>query len=90
MSATTSDDRTFESSRPEPLTEEQILAWADAYRAVTGRWPTQHAAPLSIPCGPTARWAALDLALRRGYRGLHGGFGDCSGVGTGRLPSCAK
>ena len=54
-----------------PLTVEQILAWADAHRAATGRWP-------SSPCGPVLHaegehWGSIATALREGYRGLPGG-----------------
>jgi hypothetical protein len=55
------------------LTEGQILAWADAFHSVTGRWPTQQSAPRAFPGAPAERWAAIDLALLRGYRGLPGG-----------------
>ena len=50
------------------LSLDQILSWADAYHARTGRWP-------QAECGPvpeTARdtWHKLDKALRLGLRGL--------------------
>src|SRR5688572_6244324 len=60
--------------RPAELTEDRILAWADAYHKLTGRWPTQTGSlPRTVPGAPAERWTALDLALRRGYRGLPGG-----------------
>jgi hypothetical protein len=54
-----------------PLTEEQILAWADAYHAATGRWPTTGSG--SIPGLDSETWAAVSSALRTGSRGLPGG-----------------
>ncbi len=54
-----------------PLTISQILAWADAFRARVGRWPTRK----SAYADPTRRekWSTIDLALREGNRGLPGG-----------------
>jgi hypothetical protein len=50
----------------------QVLAWADAHRARTGRWPRQQSGPVAgAPAGTT--WAAIDAALREGLRGLPGG-----------------
>jgi hypothetical protein len=51
-----------------PLTVEQILTWADAYRRRIGRWPGRTSGPVSE--APAENWAALTLALRNGYRGL--------------------
>ena len=56
---------------PRPLTEEQILAWADAYYQQVGEWPQCKAGPLVVAQGET--WAAVDTALRQGIRGLLGG-----------------
>ena len=58
-------------TRP-PLTVEQILAWADAYRARTGRWPTATSGP--VPEAPGEIWAGIDRELRGGGRGLPGGY----------------
>jgi hypothetical protein len=53
-----------------PLTTGQILAWADAHRRLTGDWPKATSGP--VPgAGPT--WLAVDVALKRGWRGLPGG-----------------
>jgi hypothetical protein len=54
------------------VTVEQILAWADAYHAATGKWPkpgsgTVQAAPFSVT------WGTVHLALKHGRRGLPGG-----------------
>jgi hypothetical protein len=44
-----------------PLAVPQILVWADAYFARTGRWPTRHSGPVAEAPGET--WAAVDAAL---------------------------
>lgn len=54
-----------------PLTEEAILAWADAHRARTGGWPHARSGPIAEAPGET--WTAVDMALRHGLRGLPGG-----------------
>jgi len=54
-----------------PLTEEQIVAWADEHRQRTGRWPAIKSGPVAL--SPDDTWAAIDDALRRGRRGLTGG-----------------
>ena len=54
-----------------PLTAEQILAWADAHRAATGRWPSPLSGPVLHAEGE--HWGSIDTALREGYRGLPGG-----------------
>ena len=53
------------------LSEESILAWADAYRARTGEWPTRHSGP--IPEALEETWAKVCDALRKGRRSLPGG-----------------
>jgi hypothetical protein len=53
------------------LTVEQVLAWADAHRAATGRWPTARSGP--VDGVPGEKWFNLDSALRGGRRGLPGG-----------------
>ena len=54
-----------------PLTEEQVLAWADAHHARTGRWPVSGSGPIAEAPGET--WGAVNQALYRGLRGLAGG-----------------
>jgi hypothetical protein len=49
----------------------QILAWADAHRERTGRWPSRASGVVAAAPGET--WVAIDQALRRGDRGLPGG-----------------
>jgi hypothetical protein len=53
------------------LTRKQILAWADAHRRRSGKWPTRQAG--SIPESPGDTWWAVDAALRVGSRGLRPG-----------------
>jgi hypothetical protein len=54
-----------------PLTEGQILAWAEGHRARTGRWPTATSGP--VAGAPGESWGAIAGALRLGGRGLPGG-----------------
>jgi len=49
----------------------QILAWADAHHARTGRWPDHLAGP--IPESPEESWRKVQSALVEGTRGLPGG-----------------
>jgi hypothetical protein len=53
------------------LTDEQILAWADAYFQRTGEWPKTTSGPISDAPGET--WMAMAMALDQGHRGLPGG-----------------
>jgi hypothetical protein len=53
-----------------PITLAQILAWADAWHAETGQWPTRKAGP--VPCAGLT-WRAVHEALKAGWRGLPGG-----------------
>jgi len=54
-----------------PLTSEQILTWADAHHARTGRWPNERSGRISD--APDDTWRTVNAALRRGRRGLPGG-----------------
>lgn len=56
-----------------PLTERQILAWADAHHAAHNEWPTCRCAEQTIPDTGGERWFNVDQALRKGLRGLSGG-----------------
>jgi hypothetical protein len=58
------------SERP-GLTVGQILAWCDAHRARTGRWPSGRSGPVEGAPGET--WVNVHQALQRGLRGLPGG-----------------
>jgi hypothetical protein len=56
--------------RRPPLTEEQVLAWAEAHRRRTGRWPNTNSGP--VPEAPGEAWGKINIALREGLRGLPG------------------
>src|SRR5262245_55652118 len=56
---------------PPPLTDDQILAWADAYHERQGRWPRKDSG--LVPGSWVKRWSAIDTALQRVHRGLRGG-----------------
>ena len=53
--------------RRPPLSEEQILAWADAHFAARGKWPVEVSGSIS---GTNETWMAVASALRLGTRGL--------------------
>jgi hypothetical protein len=55
-------------NRPPVLSVEQVLAWADAFHAANGRWPTRTSGP--VPDAPRETWQKIHLALRKGQRGL--------------------
>ena len=44
-----------------PLTEEQILIWADAHHHRTGRWPYAHSGP--VLDAPSETWMGISTAL---------------------------
>jgi hypothetical protein len=54
-----------------PLTEAQILRWIKAHHRRTGTWPRGDSGPISGTNGET--WAAVEVALNHGQRGLPGG-----------------
>src|SRR5262249_26981228 len=54
---------------PRPLTEEQILAWADAHHEGTGVWPKRD---WGLVLDIDEPWAAIDGALKQGTRTLAG------------------
>jgi hypothetical protein len=51
-----------------PLSEEQILAWADSYHKRHGRWPKEADGLIVRSGGET--WSGVDQALRVGLRNL--------------------
>jgi hypothetical protein len=53
------------------LTEEQILAWAQAHHARTGQWPGENSG--AVAEAPGEVWVNVNEALRQGLRGLDGG-----------------
>jgi hypothetical protein len=57
--------------RVPPLTEEQVLAWADAFHRRHGSWPEKNSGPIAE--APGENWNGIDSALYKGYRGLPGG-----------------
>lgn len=54
-----------------PLTETQILAWAEAHKARTGCWPARDSG--TIPDSGGEKWLSVENALRLGLRGLPAG-----------------
>ena len=54
------------------LTVPQILAWADAFRARTGRWPTRKSGPILE--APGENWYQVYRAVQIRRRGLPGGL----------------
>ncbi len=54
---------------PRPLTEEMILAWADAHNSVTGDWPKMNSGQVT---GTDETWNMVNSALNAGVRGLPG------------------
>ena len=52
------------------LTIEQIVAWADAYKAASSDWPTRASGQI---VGTDESWSRIDVALKGGGRGLPGG-----------------
>jgi hypothetical protein len=54
-----------------PLTEAQVVAWARAHHAATGRWPNSASGPVAD--APGESWPAIQGYLRQGLRGLPGG-----------------
>jgi hypothetical protein len=59
-------------NRPPRLTVEQVLAWADAYRAASGRWPRRDSG--AVVEGSRETWSKIAQALAKGQRGLPGGL----------------
>jgi hypothetical protein len=55
-----------------PLSYPQILAWADAHHARTGRWPTVNSG--RVRENGRENWNAISAALDKGHRGLPGGL----------------
>lgn len=53
------------------LTQQQILAWADAHHDRTGNWPTENSG--RIVGAPGETWKRVSSALRNGHRGPKGG-----------------
>lgn len=58
-------------NRKPQLTLAQILRWADAHHARTGKWPNVNSG--RVRESPANTWCGINNALRAGTRGLHGG-----------------
>ncbi|MBI1374527.1 MAG: hypothetical protein GC159_17555 [Phycisphaera sp.] len=54
-----------------PLTERQILEWADDHHARIGAWPSSESG--AVLAADDEQWKAIAEALRVGFRGLPGG-----------------
>lgn len=54
-----------------PFTVATILRWADEYHRRTGTWPHERSGPIAQ--SPDETWLAVDMALRKGLRGLPAG-----------------
>jgi hypothetical protein len=54
-----------------PLSEEQIMSWAEAHHRRTGNWPKKDSG--SIDSTPGETWNGIHIVLLRGGRGLEGG-----------------
>ena len=54
------------------LTIPEILAWADAHHAATGRWPSAYSGPIQAAPYPET-WRVVEVGLSAGCRGLPGG-----------------
>jgi hypothetical protein len=58
-------------SRATALRTSEILAWADAFRHRTGKWPSMWSG--AIPASRGETWVKIDAALKYGLRELPGG-----------------
>jgi hypothetical protein len=54
-----------------PISVAEIVEWAEAHNAATGRWPRYDSGPVAAAPEPLT-WRAVDQALRAGLRGLPG------------------
>ncbi len=50
-----------------PLTIDRILAWADAHKTATEKWPCATSGQIA---GTNETWSGINAALQRGFRGL--------------------
>lgn len=56
------------SEYPPQLSVPQLVKWAKAFHNRVGEWPNEDSGPIPEAVGET--WLAIDMALRRGRRGL--------------------
>ena len=59
------------SEYPPRLSIARIVQWAKNHRQRTGHWPKEHSG--TIHGAPGETWLAIDMALRKGRRGLRAG-----------------
>ncbi|HUE74785.1 MAG TPA: hypothetical protein VMP01_28205 [Pirellulaceae bacterium] len=59
------------SEYPPRLSLGRIILWAKQYQMRTGQWPKEHSG--AIQGAPGETWLAIDMALRKGRRGLKSG-----------------
>jgi hypothetical protein len=59
------------SEYPPNLNGREIAKWARAHHRRTGRWPNEKSG--AVRGAPGETWLAIDMALRKGRRGLFGG-----------------
>ncbi len=55
---------------PPALSEDQVLAWADAYFAAHRKWPVRASGPIA---GTRENWSAIASAMHKGGRGFRRG-----------------
>ena len=66
------DEHSEELNDPgERLTVERVIQWADLHFKTYGSWPNSSLG--RVLSEDSENWHAIDMALTRGYRGLHGG-----------------
>ena len=68
-----------------PLSIEEILVWADAYKATTGDWPNKASGQVT---GTDETWDAINHSLTKGHTRPPRRF--VAGQAAGRVPRCAK
>jgi hypothetical protein len=65
------EERGERSSPHQPvLTADQIFAWAEKHKQITGKWPRQYSGEVIGVAGEN--WSRINAALRLGLRGLPG------------------
>jgi hypothetical protein len=70
-------------SKPD-LSPDQIVAWAEAHHAATGKWPAHTSG--RVIAAPSETWGIIDYALKHGRRGLAGGS-SLAGLMSERIPA---
>jgi hypothetical protein len=72
------------------LTLRQIWQWLYEHKRRTGRWPAASSGPIHEAPGET--WSAVDLALRKGFRGLRtrASLAEIKGARLRRKSDCSR